>query len=44
MSTELQLQNKKLELIQWLSAIEDLNVLEKISDLISHEGKKDWWD
>ena len=44
MSTELQLQNKKLELIQWLSAIEDLNVLEKISDLISHEVKKDWWD
>ena len=44
MSTELQLQNKKLELIQWFSAIEDLNVLEKISDLISHEVKKEWWD
>ena len=44
MSTELQLQNKKLELIQWLSSIEDLNVLEKISDLISHEVKKEWWD
>ena len=44
MSTELQLQNKKLELKQWLSAIEDLNFLEKISDLISHEVKKEWWD
>ena len=44
MDTDLQIQNKKLELIQWLSSIEDLNVLEKISDLISHEVKKDWWD
>ncbi len=44
MSTELQIQNKKLELIQWLSTIEDLKFLEKISDLISHERKKDWWN
>lgn len=44
MNTELQIQNKKLELIQWLSTIEDLKFLEKISDLISHEKKKDWWD
>lgn len=44
MSTELQIQNKKLELIQWLSTIEDLEFLEKISDLISHERKKDWWN
>ena len=44
MSTELQIQNKKLELIQWLSTIEDLNFLEKISDLISREKKKDWWN
>ena len=32
MNTELQIQNKKLELIQWLSTIEDLKFLEKISD------------
>ena len=44
MSTELQIQNKKLELIQWLSTIEGLKFLEKISDLISHERKKDWWN
>lgn len=44
MNTELQIQNKKLELIQWLSTIEDLKFLEKISDLISHERNKDWWN
>ena len=43
MDTKLQIQNKKLELIQWLSTIEDLNFLEKISDLI-RENKKDWAD
>ena len=44
MNTDLQIQNKKLELIQWLSTIEDLNFLDKISDMISRERKKDWWD
>ena len=44
MNTDLQIQNKKLELIQWLSTIEDLNFLDKISDMISRESKKDWWD
>lgn len=44
MNSELEIQRKKLELIQWLSTIEDLNFLEKISDLISRENKKDWWD
>lgn len=44
MNSELEIQKKKLELIQWLSTIEDLNFLEKISDLISRENKKDWWD
>jgi hypothetical protein len=44
MSTELQIQNKKLELIQWLSTIEDIDFLEKISNLISSEKKKDWWN
>ena len=44
MTTDLQIQNKKLELIQWLSTIEDLNFLDKISDMISRERKKDWWD
>ena len=44
MNTDLQIQNKKLELIQWLSTIEHLNFLDKISDMISRERKKDWWD
>lgn len=44
MNTDLQIQNKKLELIQWISTIEDLNILDKISDMISRERKKDWWD
>ncbi len=44
MNTELQIQNKKLELIQWLSTIEDLRVLEKISELITRERQKDWWN
>ena len=44
MNTDLQIQNKKLELIQCLSTIEDLNFLDKISDMISRERKKDWWD
>lgn len=42
MNSKLEIQRKKLELIQWLSTIEDLNFLEKISDLISRENKKDW--
>lgn len=44
MDTDLQIQNKKLELIQWLSTIQDLNFLEKISEFISRENKKDWAD
>ncbi|MFZ4435014.1 MAG: hypothetical protein ACOYOR_00755 [Flavobacterium psychrophilum] len=37
------IQSKKLELIQWLSTIEDLSVLNKISDLKKQENK-DWWN
>lgn len=44
MNKELQIQKKKLELIQWLSTIEDLKFLEKISALISREREKDWWN
>ena len=44
MDTQLKIQNKKLELIQWLSTIEDLNFLEKISEMISREKKNDWWN
>lgn len=42
MSVESNILNKKLELIQWLSTVEDLNVIEKIISLRKQETK-DWW-
>ncbi len=42
MKAELNINSKKLELIQWLSTIEDLSVLNKIIDLKKQENK-DWW-
>jgi hypothetical protein len=43
MKIELNIQNKKLELIQWLSSIEDSTVIEKIMELRKKESK-DWWN
>ena len=43
MKIELNIQNKKLELIQWLSSIEDSKVIEKIMELRKKESK-DWWN
>ena len=43
MSIEINILNRKLELIQWLSTVEDLNVIEKIQDLRNQENK-DWWN
>jgi hypothetical protein len=43
MKIELNLQNKKLELIQWLSSIEDSTIIEKIMALRKEESK-DWWN
>jgi hypothetical protein len=43
MKAELNIQSKKLELIQWLSTIEDLSILNKIIDLKKQENK-DWWN
>lgn len=40
MKAGLQIQNKKLELIQWLATIEDWDILEKISELIAREQQK----
>jgi hypothetical protein len=42
MKVDLDIQNKKLELIQWLSGLNDLSVLEKITDIRKQESK-DWW-
>lgn len=42
MSNRLEIQSKKIELIQWLSTIDDVAVLDKITELITQENKKDW--
>lgn len=43
MTSDLSIQAKKIELIQWLSTTEDSNMLDKILDLMIAERKKDWW-
>lgn len=43
MTADLTIQTKKIELIQWLSTVEDLSILDKVLDLIVNERKKDWW-
>jgi predicted transcriptional regulator len=37
------IQDRKLELIQWLSVIEDVTLLDKIAEL-KDENTRDWWD
>ncbi len=44
MTSDINIQTKKIELIQWLSTIEDVDILDKISNLIASERKKDWWN
>ena len=39
---DINLQNKKIELIQWLSTLNDQSVIEKIMKLRESE-KSDWW-
>jgi hypothetical protein len=43
MNVEINILNKKLELIQWLSTVEDSTILEKIMELRKGESK-DWWN
>ncbi len=43
MNIELNIQNKKLELIQWLSTLENVATIEKIMDLRKEENI-DWWN
>tara|TARA_R100000935_G_scaffold8148_1_gene17080 strand:+ start:255 stop:488 length:234 start_codon:yes stop_codon:yes gene_type:complete len=40
---EVDIQNKKIELIQWLSTLNDMSIIEKIIKLREQE-KSDWWD
>lgn len=43
MSKDLQIQNKKLELIQWLSSIQDAMLIDKFIALKA-QVEQDWWN
>ena len=43
MNSNLNILNQKMELIQWLSTIEDSSIIDKIMDLRKKESK-DWWN
>lgn len=43
MNSDTSILNQKLELIQWLSTIEDFSIIEKIMDLRKKETA-DWWN
>lgn len=40
---EVNIQNAKIDLIQWLTTLEDGNIIQKIIDLRNNETK-DWWN
>lgn len=40
---DMKLQAKKLELIQWLSTIDNPSIIDKIT-AIRNDEKQDWWD
>lgn len=40
---DIDIQNKKIELIQWLTTLEDNSVIQKIIDLRKSETT-DWWN
>ncbi|VAW28442.1 hypothetical protein MNBD_BACTEROID07-922 [hydrothermal vent metagenome] len=40
---EANIQNIKIELIQWLTTLDDKSLLQKIIDLRNHQTK-DWWN
>ncbi len=43
MATTTNIQERKIELIQWLSVIDDISLLDKINDLkVQSDG--DWWE
>jgi hypothetical protein len=43
MSKNLDILNQKLELIQWISSIDDVSIIEKIEDIRKNETV-DWWN
>ena len=40
---EVNIQNAKIDLIQWLTTIEDSSIIQKIMELRNNE-KEDWWN
>ena len=40
---EVNIQDKKIELIQWLSTLNDISIIEKLLKLRDRE-KTDWWN
>jgi hypothetical protein len=42
MAAGVNIQERKLELIQWLSTVDDLSVIDRIADLKSEEDRKSW--
>lgn len=40
---EINIQSAKIELIQWLTTLEDISMIQKIMDLRKSETK-DWWN
>ncbi len=40
---DVNIQNKKIELIQWLSTLNDMSIIEKIMKLREQE-RTDWWE
>ena len=40
---ESDIQNIKIELIQWLTTLDDLSIIQKIQDL-RKRNTSDWWD
>ena len=40
---DINIQNAKIELIQWLTTLEDSSLIQKIMDLRKNETK-DWWN
>lgn len=43
MPVSLKIQNQKIELIQWLSTVEDSSIIEKIAELRKQESQ-DWYN
>ena len=43
MNLDINIETKKLALIQWLTSLNDVSMIDKIMEL-KQEEKKDWWN